>query len=166
MNNQTEEHFETVDQEGNVTGLAPRSELHNNPALIHRVVHVLVFDSEGRLLLQKRSMAKDVAPGKWDTSVGGHVNPGELMERAASREMKEELGIEAPLEFRHQYLFRNQRESELVYTFTSVHDGPFRLNCDEIDEVRFWEIEEIRGNLGSGVFSGQFEREFKEYFKK
>jgi isopentenyldiphosphate isomerase len=83
--------LEVVDKYGNVLKLAKRSEIHRNPSLIHRVVHVLVFDKKGRLLLQKRSLNKDVAPGKWDTSVGGHVNPGEDILEAAKREMKEEL---------------------------------------------------------------------------
>ena len=64
-----------------------------DPSLLHKVVHVLVFNDAGNLLLQKRSMNKDVAPGKWDTSVGGHVSPGEDLKTAALREMKEELGV-------------------------------------------------------------------------
>src|SRR3990172_7021722 len=88
-----DETLEVVDKDGNVLGLAKRSEIHGNPSLVHRVVHVLVFNSKGDLLLQKRSMNKDVAPGTWDTSVGGHVNPGEDIPEAARREMKEELGI-------------------------------------------------------------------------
>src|SRR5512135_642118 len=100
------EMLEIVDSDGNVLGLAERSELHGNPALIHRVVHVLVFDTHGRLLLQKRSLSKDVAPGKWDTSVGGHVNPGEDIESAALREMREELGMAGvELNFLYRYLF-------------------------------------------------------------
>ena len=88
-----DEILEVVDKNGNVLELAKRSEIHGNPSLLHRVVHILVFDGKGRILLQKRSLNKDVAPGKWDTSVGGHVNPGEDILDAAKREMKEELGI-------------------------------------------------------------------------
>ena len=101
-----DEMIEIVDRNGNVLGLAARSEFPGNPSLLHRVVHVLVFDTHGRLLLQKRSADKDVAPGKWDTSVGGHVNPGEDIERAASREMQEELGIQGvQLNSLYSYLF-------------------------------------------------------------
>lgn len=63
MDNQ-EEFLEAVNDRGKVIGIFPRSEIHGNPTLVHRVVHVLVFNSKGELLLQKRSMNKDVAPGK------------------------------------------------------------------------------------------------------
>ncbi|MFH1146869.1 MAG: hypothetical protein V1736_04095 [Pseudomonadota bacterium] len=56
-----DELLEIVDRNGNVNGTAPRSLVHDNPALVHKVVHVLVFHEDGRLLLQKRSRNKDVA---------------------------------------------------------------------------------------------------------
>jgi len=156
--------FETVDTEGRVTGLGTRSELHSNPSLIHRVVHVMVFNGQGNLLLQKRSMNKDIAPGRWDTSVGGHVNPGEPVLDAAVREMKEELGISAPgLQFLYSYLFRNHRESEMVSTFTCICDGTVQFNTEEIDEVRFWNLTSIKDQLGKGIFSSHFELEFSHY---
>ena len=88
-----EEIFDLVDDDDRVIGRATRNEVHGNPKLLHRVVHVLVFDSLGRLYLQKRADDKDVQPGKWDTSVGGHVDAGEDRETAALRELSEELGI-------------------------------------------------------------------------
>ncbi len=159
--------LEIVDENGTVIGTAKRSELHGNPSLIHRVVHVLVFDKKGRLLLQKRSLSKDVAPGKWDTSVGGHVNPGEDILTAAKREMKEELGIESRgLDYLYSYLFSNHAESELVSTFSCVYNGKFLFNRDEIEEIAFWDMDEIRANLGKNEFSGHFETEIRTFLKK
>jgi len=74
--------LEVVDTRGDVVGAAPRKCVHGNNALLHRVVHVLVYDKNNRLLLQKRSLNKRVAPGRWDTSVGGHVDCGESIRRA------------------------------------------------------------------------------------
>src|SRR5208282_2515326 len=88
-----EELLEIVDKEGKALGVALRSSVHGNPSLLHKVVHVLVFNSSGELLLQKRSLSKDVQPGKWDTSVGGHVSAGEDIYSAVYREMEEELGV-------------------------------------------------------------------------
>jgi isopentenyl-diphosphate delta-isomerase type 1 len=161
------EKLEVVDAEGRVIGLAERTELHGNPSLIHRVVHVLVFNNSGELLLQKRSREKDVAPGKWDTSVGGHVNPGEDVLAAARREMEEELGIcGCDLKYLHRYLFSNRRESELVETFSCVYDGRTDFNRDEIDEVSYWKLEEIKEALGTGAFSGHFEEEIRRFLEK
>lgn len=161
-----EEIYETVDTEGRIIGHAARSQLHGNPSLIHRVVHVMVFNAEGSVLLQKRSMNKDIAPGRWDTSVGGHVNPGEDIRDAALREMREELGIAIPdLQFRYSYLFRDHRESELVNTFSCICDEEVHFDRDEIDEVKFWSIDGIKAQIGKGVFSSHFEQEFEHYLQ-
>lgn len=159
----SEEMIEVVDHIGNVVRVAPRSVVHGDPSLMHRVVHVLVFNSEGKLFLQQRSMNKDVAPGKWDTSVGGHVDPGETLEDAAMREMEEELGIRPNLEFLYSYVHSNDYETEQVHTFRSTHDGTLTCNKDEIDAVRPWSIEEIQETLGNGTLSDNFEHEFSTY---
>jgi len=163
-NREDKEMLEVVDRDGNVIGLASRSEVHGDPSRIHRVVHVLVFDRKGRLLLQKRSQNKDIAPGKWDTSVGGHVSPGEDIKDAARREMEEELGIsDCGLTFLYSYLFPGVAETELVHTFSCLHSGPFQYNRDEIDTVEFRDLNEIRSTLGSGLFSQHFECEIRTY---
>ncbi len=161
-----EEFIEIVDTEGKVMGVAPRSEVHGNPSLMHRVVHVLVFNARGELLLQKRAMTKDVAPGRWDTSVGGHVDPGETLEEAARRELHEELGVEAEPEFLYSYVHSNDYETELVYTYWCLHDGPFEFNREEIDHVRFWPLSEIRANMKGmegSVLSDNFKHEISTY---
>lgn len=159
-----DEFFEIVDADDQVIGTALRSECHGNPQLIHRVAHVLVFDRQRRLLLQKRSMNKDVQPGKWDTSVGGHLDPGENYEEAARREMFEELGIaDLPLTFLYAYPMRNDFESENVATFTICHEGPFLFSVVEIDEVRFWTAQEIDAALSSGILTPNFEDEWARW---
>jgi len=158
--------FEIVNMHGEVIGTAPRSECHGNPALVHRASHVLVFNKAGELLLQLRSRAKDIQPGRWDTSVGGHLAVGETYGEAAVREMAEELGItETPLKYLYDYPMRNEVESEDIRSFFTVYDGPVKFQVSEIDEVRFWGMEEIRSALGSGAFTPNFETEFSLYEK-
>jgi isopentenyldiphosphate isomerase len=159
-----EEMIEIVDDEGYIIGIRRRSEVHGDPSLLHKVVHVLVFDACGNLLLQKRSMNKDVAPGKWDTSVGGHISPGEDMKAAALREMKEELGIvPEDIEPLYSYIHSDPHESELVFTYRCKHAGPFPFNREEIDDVAFWSINDILESIGKCVFSGHFESEVSHY---
>jgi len=69
--------FDLLNDDDKVIGQALRSACHGDPGLIHRAVHVLVFNSSGALLLQKRAPGKYIQPGKWDTSVGGHLALGE-----------------------------------------------------------------------------------------
>jgi isopentenyldiphosphate isomerase len=160
----SEEYLEIVDYSGKVIGSAPRSEVHGNPSLIHRVVHVLVFNRKGEILLQKRSLDKDVAPGRWDTSVGGHVGIGEDLITSSMREMREELGIAGNRpEYLYSYMHSNAYETELVATFRYIYEGEFSFNREEIDEIRFWNYDEIREAIGSTILSDNFEHEFSTY---
>jgi isopentenyldiphosphate isomerase len=152
------------DDDTRILGPISRKICHGNPAVVHRSVHVLVVNSAGALLLQKRSMRKDTQPGKWDTSVGGHVGFGQSYEEAARREAEEELGIElGPLEYLYPSRIRNAVESENIRTFLHLSDGPFSPSEDEIDEIRFWARAEIEAALGGGVFTPNFEEEFAQF---
>ena len=161
--NKSLEWFEIVDDDNRIIGMASRNQVHGNPELIHRTSHVVVFNSNGKILLQKRSENKDIQPGKWDTAVGGHLAPGEGFEEAARRETAEELGID-PETVAMVYLFdlkiRNEIESENVRVFAIVHDGPFEAPPEEIDELRFWTKTEINKKRGTGCFTPNLEVEF------
>ncbi len=161
-----QELLEIVNYKGEVIGCAPRAEIHGNPALIHRVVHVLVLNNESEILLQKRSRNKDVAPGRWDTSVGGHVGVGEDLLSSSMREMHEELGIfvNEP-EYLYSYLHSNSYETELVTTYRCLCEGGFVFNREEIDEIRFWSFDEIRKAMGKKILSDNFEHEFMTYLR-
>lgn len=92
LKNDKVEYFDVVDIFDRVVGLAPRHYIHANK-LFHRAVHIFVFNSNGELFLQKRSMDKDSAPGKWVSSCSGHVDSGEYYYDAAVRELGEEIGL-------------------------------------------------------------------------
>ena len=157
-----DEIFDLVDESGRITGRATRGEVHGNPGLIHRSVHIHVFNSSGALFLQKRGLDKDVQPGRWDTSVGGHVDAGETPDFAAVRELREELGIVgAELKFLYSYIWRSRIETELVSTYGTLWDGAITLLASELDDGRFWEPEEIAAKLGDGKFTPNFEEEFR-----
>jgi isopentenyldiphosphate isomerase len=145
-----------------VIGRATRGACHGNPALIHAVARVHVRDAQGRLLLQLRSATKDIEPNKWDTSVGGHLLPGEEAEAAARREMREELGVDpgGELVFLHRFLMRTPVETEWVTSYAAVHPGPFSPDPGEIAGLRFWTRAEIAAALGTGVLTPAFEDEF------
>jgi isopentenyldiphosphate isomerase len=161
-----EEMFPIVDEEGNEYGVAPRSMCHDGKSmLLHPVVHLHLFNSDGDLFLQKRAASKDILPGKWDTSVGGHVSPGETVEAALKREVSEEIGLKKfTCRLNRKYVWTSTRERELVWSFTGESVELPVTNPDEIETGRFWKLWEIKQNLGKNIFTPNFEFEFNMLF--
>lgn len=165
MKDNLEERFPLVDETGQVIGSATRGECHNGSKLLHPVVHLHVFNSKGDVYLQKRPEWKDIQPGKWDTSVGGHLDYGETPEQALVREVREELGItDFQSERKGMYVFESRRERELVYVNTTIYDGPIKPSAEELDGGKFWTIAEIREAMGQNLLTPNFESEFKRFF--
>ena len=91
------EYVPIVDEEGNVIGKQTRKDAHLK-GLRHPVVRVLIKLPNNKFVFQRRSMSKEVNPGLITYSVGGHVQAGQTPDEAAVVELKEETGIEVPLE--------------------------------------------------------------------
>jgi 16S rRNA (adenine1518-N6/adenine1519-N6)-dimethyltransferase len=118
-----EEIFDVCDEHDRVIGRAPRSVVHARK-LLHRAVHIFVFNSRCELLLQRRTATKDECPLKLTSSASGHLAAGESYEHAALRELKEELGISGELE----YLKTFPASPETLYEHTAL----FRLKTDAV----------------------------------
>lgn len=162
-----EEIFPLVDIDGNVIGQASRSKCHDGTKLLHPVVHLHIFNSKGELYMQKRSLNKDVQPGKWDSSVAGHIDLGETPEIAVMREAGEELSIfDFTLHLITKYVIETNLEKELSYCYYTIYNGKFVLNSDELSDGRFWRIEEIQSNLGKDIFTSNFESDFRKFLSK
>ena len=165
MKDNRNEKFPLVDEEGKVVGSATRGECHDGSKLLHPVVHLHVFNSDGDIFLQKRPEWKDIQPGKWDTAVGGHIDYGETPDEALRREVREELGItDFTPEFVDKYVFESRRERELVYVNRTTYDGEILPSAEELDGGRFWTMREIREAMGYEVLTPNFESEFRRCF--
>jgi len=142
MEDNSGEIYDVVDHDNRVTGQATRREIHEK-SLLHRSVHTLVFDPEGRLFLQKRSMAKDENPGLWDTSSAGHLDSGEGYPEAARRELAEELGIDEPVQLFTTLPACRETAWEHVEVYTCATRQPIVINPAEITEGRFIPLADI-----------------------
>jgi isopentenyldiphosphate isomerase len=129
-----EEWFDVVDERDAVVGRATRREVHAR-GLLHRAVHILVYDRAGRVFLQKRSMKKDLCPGLWDSSASGHLDAGEDYDTAAVRELGEEIGIRgagSPERWRRIEACAETAQ-EFVWVYRLDYDGPLVLEPEEIE---------------------------------
>ena len=132
-----------VDKNDNFLEYRSRRECHHNRNLIHRVVNIAIFNDEEEVLLQKRSLDKDLYPGLYTLSASGHVKRGETYYQTAVRELKEELGINIPLQRVGKYLIRANQESEMVTIFKGYYQGKFKVSKKEVAQVDFYSREEI-----------------------
>ena len=138
-----EEIFDVVNQRDEVIDQKPRGEVHRL-GLLHRAVHVLVFNARGETFLQKRSITKDREPGKWDSSTSGHVDSGEDYDAGAVRELREEIGLDLkpgtvatgaspPLQKLFKIAACPETDQEFVWVYRCQAEGPFQLHPDEIE---------------------------------
>ena len=160
-----EEIFDVVDANDQVTGTATRAEVHAQK-LTHRAVHVFVFNKRGDLLLQKRSLLKDMCPGLWDSSVSGHLDAGESYEAAAVRELEEEMGITTETTPEEIARIAPGLETgwEHMRLYRIRHDGALRFPAAEVDAVMWFPLSEIAAWIAT--HPADFAPGFLECWKK
>src|SRR5437868_6620220 len=140
----SEDIFDVVNGRDEVIDSKPRSGVHRL-GLLHRAVHVLVFNARGQIFLQKRSMKKDRQPGLWDSSASGHVDSGEDYDTTAVREVWEEIGLRLPKTPKRLFKIDacEETDQEFVWVYRYESEGPFELNREEIDRGDWFAPEEV-----------------------
>ncbi len=139
-----DELFDVVDHDDNVLRQEPRCVVHRED-LLHRAVHVFVFNKHKELFLQKRSRLKDKHPGVWDSSAAGHINAGEGYDETAVRELEEELGIISnDLQEVASLSASVETGWEHIKLYLARHDGALRFPCSEIETGEWFSMDEIR----------------------
>lgn len=162
-----DEMFDVVDADDRVTGQARRGEVHRR-GLMHRSVHVFVFNMDGKLFLQKRAATKDTFPGRYDSSASGHLNAGESYDACAVRELEEDLGL-APADataltplFKVPACAETGWEHAMFYTCQT--GATPRPNPHEIESGRFFTLAKVIALVQSDP--NQFAPAFLKMFAK
>ena len=157
------EYFDVLNNNGEFTGeIASREECHHN-GLWHRAVYGFVFNSNGDVLLQKRSNLKKMWPDLWDVTAGGHVLAGEFGSQALIREIKEELGIDV-YENEIKYLVGssstdssnniiNNHFNECYLINKEIDVTKITLQKEEVSEIRWFNKDEILNRINDN-FNG------------
>lgn len=141
--NPADEIVAIVDEHNNVIGSAPRREMRIRK-LPHRSTYIFVFNSQGELFVQKRTMTKDIYPGYYDPCTGGVVLHGESYELSATRELAEEVGIrDVPLTWHFDVYFEDDLVRVWGSVFSCVYDGALVLQAEEVESGEFLPIETI-----------------------
>ncbi|MBI2129802.1 NUDIX domain-containing protein [Candidatus Woesearchaeota archaeon] len=144
------EFLDIVDEKDKAIGRASKKEIYEKK-LLHRIVHVLVFNNKGEMALQLRSRYASFCPLHWCTSAGGHVRSGESYEEAALRELKEEIGTAAKIDFAHKDIYTvSGNFKKFLATFKTEFNGSFRINPKEVDRVEFFSLDEVQKMVSSG----------------
>ena len=130
----SEEIFDVVNERDEIIAQKTRRDVHR-AGLMHRAVHVFVFNSRGEVFLQKRSMNKDSSPGLWDSSCSGHLDCGEDYDACAMRELREEIGLQVSACPGRIFKINAcaQTGQEFVWLYQCQSEGPFTLHPEEID---------------------------------
>lgn len=141
-----------VDRDDNEIGHLSKAECHAGSGVLHRAFSLFIFDPQGRLLLQQRSRSKPLWPLYWSNSCCSHPRRGETMAAATRRRQREELGIEAKLEYLYKFIYQADfgdlgAEHELCWVFIGCSGQPVRAHPDEVADWRFVAPEELDAEL-------------------
>ena len=138
--------------------------------LFHRVAAVLLFDSQGKVWLQKRAKTKNTGAGLLDYSASGHVPQGESYEISAVRELEEELGIKTELKLANKNVVESIDDSgskirHIIQVYTGTYEGKFKIQEEELDSVALYNLENIKKMISKNPkeFTEGFKMGFKSY---
>ncbi|MCC7250278.1 isopentenyl-diphosphate Delta-isomerase [Hyphomicrobium sp.] len=142
-----------VDADDRAIGTAEKLDAHRR-GLLHRAFSVIVWDSRGRQLLQKRAASKYHSGGLWTNTCCGHPRPGEPVEKAALRRLGEEMGFSCAIEWlgvvRYQARFDNGlAEHEIVHVFRGLYDGPVTPDLAEAESYQWCDLDDIRDAIAA-----------------
>ena len=146
-----QELVDVVDEEGRTVGVVSRQEMRAR-RLPHRSAYVLVFNEAGELFVHLRVPTKDVYPGHWDVAIGGVLVAGERFDDGACREAEEELGVAVDVEPLFPVRWADAHTIVHGMAYRAVHEGPFRLQPEEIVRGEFIALDAVAARAAREPF--------------
>jgi isopentenyl-diphosphate delta-isomerase len=133
------------------TGTMEKTQAHRE-GILHRAFSVFIFNSKGEMLLQQRAMNKYHSGGLWTNACCSHPRPGELIDEAAARRLKEELGFETPLEKIFNFTYKSSFENGLIehefdHVFFGRYGGEINFNKNEVKDFCYRSMDEIESSF-------------------
>lgn len=140
-----------VDPKDNIIGTMEKMEAHKK-GVLHRAFSILLFNDEGKVLLQKRSHNKYHSRGLWTNTCCSHPLPGEKLEDATRRRLKEEMGIDLQTTFSHTFIYKalldqNLTEHELDHVFVGTFNGTPSINKKEVEDWKYADIDWLKQDI-------------------
>ncbi len=159
-----------VDDNDRELGLDTRENCHIGMGKRHRAFVVFLFDKDGRMLLQRRSMKKKLWPSYWDVSVTSHVYKGETYEQAGIRRSKQELNVDVKkleriLDYTYWAKFGDYSENEFCVLLIGRLDGPAKPDPDEVMETKYLSMKELGDDMAKNPesYTPWFKIAFERY---
>lgn len=145
------EHVILVDRDDKAVGTMEKMEAHRK-GVLHRAFSILLFNDEGKMLLQKRSKNKYHSSGLWTNTCCSHPLPGETLPEATQRRLKEEMGIEVAPVFSHTFIYKAEldnhlTEHELDHVFIGTFNGIPDINRKEVEDWKFVDVNELKQDM-------------------
>lgn len=140
-----------VNESDHQIGVMEKMEAHEK-AILHRAFSVFLFNSLGEMMLQRRALTKYHSAGLWTNACCSHPRPGETALEAAQRRTKEELGIQPQIQHIFSFMYKASfdnglTEHEFDHVFIGQWNDDVHLNPEEVAEIRYLTIEEIRSDM-------------------
>ncbi|MBL7851412.1 MAG: isopentenyl-diphosphate Delta-isomerase [Cyclobacteriaceae bacterium] len=141
------DHVVLVDDNDRAIGTMEKLEAHRK-GLLHRAFSVLVYNSNGDILVQRRADSKYHSAGLWTNTCCSHPRPNESMVDACARRLREEMSIEAEPRFLYKFTYRVELgdglvEHEVDHVFRATFDGQPRANPDEVQDWKFIPVADL-----------------------
>lgn len=140
-----------VDKEDNEIGQMEKMEAHVK-GVLHRAFSVVIFNSSGEMLLQKRAHSKYHSGGLWTNACCSHPMPNESLSDAAKRRLLEEMGISADPQFLFKFIYKAELNNSLTeYEYDHVFvanydDGPI-MNPEEAEDWKYVSLDELKKDV-------------------